>query len=104
MALDFMASNNQKKIDEKTPLFSLEKTDYDRLIGNAKPINQYPILSKIDDYYADTTILYGEIQPLIKELEKVVRTQNLQIESITHLIDFLKKSFGDGANIYVYCD
>ena len=50
MDLDFMSSNNQKKIDEKTPLFSLEKTDNDRLIENEKPINQYPIISKIDYY------------------------------------------------------
>ncbi|OCG19341.1 hypothetical protein A9G29_01580 [Gilliamella sp. Fer2-1] len=104
MALDFMASNNQKKIDGNTPVFSLEKSDYDKLFNNAKPLNQYPIIKKFDDYYADTTILYGEIQPLIKELESLIKTKKLQLESIIHFIDFLEKSFNNGLNVYIFCD
>jgi hypothetical protein len=104
MALDFMASNNQKKIDENTPIFSLGKPDHDLLFNNAIPLNQYPIIKKFDDYYADTTILYGEIQPLIKELESLIKTKKLQLESISSFIDFLEKSFNDGLNIYICCD
>ncbi|MFQ0993651.1 hypothetical protein ACGH6Q_01165 [Gilliamella sp. BG2] len=104
MALDFMASKNEKKIDESTPVFSFSKFDYDKLLNNAKPLSQYPIIKKIDDYYADTTILYGEIQPLIKELKSLIKTKKLHLETIIHFIDFLEKSFNDGLNIYVYCD
>lgn len=104
MALDFMASTNQKKINENTPVFSLKKSDHDKLFDNANPINQYPIIKKFGDYYADTTILYGEIQPLIKELESIIKRKKLQLQSITNFINFLEKSFNDGLNIYVYCD
>lgn len=104
MALDFIASNNQKKIDQNTPIFSLGESDYNKLFDNAKPLNKYPIIKKFDDYYADATILYGEIQPLIQELESIIKTQKLQLQAIIHLIDFLKQSFNDGLNIYIYCD
>ncbi|PIT13895.1 hypothetical protein [Snodgrassella alvi] len=104
MALDFIASNKQKKIDENTQVFSLEKSDYDKLFNDAKPLNQYPIIKKFDNYYADTTILYGEIQPLIKELESLIKIKKLHLGSIIHFIDFLEKSFNDGLNIYIYCD
>ncbi|MGL4387106.1 MAG: hypothetical protein ACRCR8_06220 [Snodgrassella alvi] len=104
MALDFIASSNQKEINEKSPIFSLEKSDFDELFDKAKPLNQYLIIKKFEDYYADTIILYGEIQPLIKELESLIKTKKLQLQSIIHFIDFLKQSFNNGFNIYTYCD
>lgn len=104
MALDFIASSNQKEIDENSPIFSLEKSDYDEFFNKAKPLNQYSIIKKLDDYYADTIILYGEIQPLIKELENLIKIKKFQPQSIIDFINFLKESFNDGLNVYINSD
>lgn len=104
MSLDFIASLNPKKINENTPVFSLVQSEHNKIFDCAKPLNKFPIIAKFYDYYSDTTILYGEIQPLIKELDTLIKSPKLQSPTVICLISFLKTAFDNELNIYVYCD
>ncbi|MEG0243770.1 MAG: hypothetical protein RR726_15150, partial [Pseudomonas sp.] len=65
MPLDFMAAENQKDINENTPVFCLSESTHGALMGASAPRKDFPKTHKFSDYYADTSILFGEILPLV---------------------------------------
>ena len=104
MPLDFMASESQKSINEKTSVFSLSENAHDILLSIAKPKKDFPKIHKFSDYYSDTSILFGEIKPLIIEIENAIKTGKPNSDELNNLIKFLNKTYDENLNLYIYCD
>ena len=104
MPLDFMAAENQKNIDETTSAFCLSESAHSILLDAATPRKEFPKTHKFSDYYSDTNILFGEIQPLIKEIETALKLKKIESTELNKLIKFLAESYKQHLNIFVYCD
>lgn len=104
MPLDFMASENQKSIDERTPVFSLSEATHRLLLNAATPRKAFQKIHKFSDYYSDTSILFGEAQPLILEIETAIKAKKITSLELNELIKFLDNAYKKKLNIYVYCD
>ena len=104
MPLDFIAADKQKNIDGKSACFSLSESAHQALLSASSPRNAYPKIQKFADYYADTSILFGEIQPLLLEIGAAARARNIVSGEIVALTAFLGSAYGDGLNIYIFAD
>ncbi|WP_455823287.1 hypothetical protein [Pseudomonas graminis] len=104
MPLDFMAAENQKDIDENTPVFCLNESTHGILLEASVPKKEFPKTHKFSDYYSDTSILFGEIQPLVVEIETAIKSKKIASSEIKELIKFLNSAYSKKLNIYIYCD
>ena len=104
MPLDFMAAENQKDIDENTPVFFWRESSHGALMGASAPRKDFPKTHKFSDYYADTSILFGEILPLVTEIEKATKLKNLNSSELKDLVKFLQSAYSKKLNVFIYCD
>lgn len=104
MPLDFMAAENQKDIDENTPVFCLGESTHGALMDASAPRKDFPKTHKFSDYYADTSILFGEILPLVTEIEKATKLKNLNSSELKDLVKFLQSAYSKKLNVFIYCD
>ncbi|WP_460132788.1 hypothetical protein [Pseudomonas sp. S1_E04] len=104
MPLDFMAAENQKDINEETPVFCLSESTHGALMDASAPRKDFPKTQKFSDYYADTSILFGEILPLVVEIEKAIKSKNINSVELKDLINFLQSAYRKKLNIFIYCD
>ncbi|MEN4945754.1 hypothetical protein [Pseudomonas proteolytica] len=105
MPLDFMAAENQKDIDENTPVFCLGESTHDALMDASVPRKNFPKTHKFSDYYADTSILFGEILPLVTEIETVIKSKKkLNSSDLKNLVKFLQSAYSKKLNVFIYCD
>ncbi|NMY99927.1 hypothetical protein HBO04_07345 [Pseudomonas proteolytica] len=104
MPLDFMAAENQKDIDENTPVFCLGESIHGALMDASAPRKDFPKTNKLSNYYADTSILFGEILPLVTEIEKAIKSKNLNSSDLKNLVKFLQSAYSKKLNVFIYCD
>lgn len=104
MPLDFMAAENQKDVNENTPVFCLSESTHDALMDASAPRKVFPKTHKFSVYYADTSILFGEILPLVTEIEKAIKSKNLNSNELKDLVKFLQSAYSKKLNIFIYCD
>lgn len=104
MPLDFMAAENQKDINENTPVFCLRESTHGALMDASAPRKNFPKTHKFSDYYADTSILFGEILPLVTEIEKAIKLKNLNSSELKDLVNFLQSAYSKKLNVFIYCD
>ncbi|WP_458723384.1 hypothetical protein [Pseudomonas brenneri] len=104
MPLDFIAAENQKDVNENTPIFCLSESIHGALMDASAPRKVFPKTHKFSDYYADTSILFGEILPLVTEIEKAIKSKNLNSSESKDLVKFLQSAYSKKLNIFIYCD
>lgn len=103
MPLDLVAAEHQKKIDGTRPVFSLEEGFHAELLASAIPGKDFPVVTKISDYYADNVILFGELEDFRKELFLIAGKSGGK-ERFSALLSFVDKAIAERDNLYVYAD
>lgn len=93
MPLDVFLANSQNEINSETFHFSINESELNDLVLQAKPIKNFPTINKISDYYSDCVLNGGEIKNLIFELNKMDKKNGF----INLFINFLEKSDNDRA-------
>lgn len=76
----------------------LDENKHRQIFEEAKPLSKFKSLNKIRDYYADNTVLLGEIRGLLEELNI------LGFDNDDEFYKFLKKSYDRKLNLYLFCD
>lgn len=104
MPLDFMAAENPKDVNENTPVFCLSESTHGAFIDASAPRKNLPKTHKFSDYYANTSILFGEILHLVTEIEKAIKSKNLNSNELKDLVKFLQSAYSKKLNILIYCD
>ncbi len=104
MALDFIATTNEKEINWSEPIYSLSEDVHKYILTLARPLSNFPMVRKIADYYVDATILFGEIKNFIMELEKLIQVSKTKSSDLLELIRFLETAWIKEQNVYVFCD
>lgn len=104
MPLDFLASEKKKDITGNCAFFSLSESAHHALMAVAEPKTQFRTIRKFADYYADTTIVLGEIGALLQEIDTLVKTGKIMSGEFQGLIDFLGSAGRDKLNIYIFAD
>lgn len=102
--MDFIAAKHQKNLDGTQSILSMKEDVHDRLLALAKPRNKFPALHKINDYYSDATILFGELNLLRDELNKILKTSAKKDKEIEEFLQFINSSIAEKNNIYVTAD
>ncbi|MGY2498326.1 hypothetical protein, partial [Klebsiella pneumoniae] len=93
-----------KDINENTPVFCLSESTHGALMGASAPRKDFPKTHKFSDYYAGTSILFGEILPLVTEIEKATKLKNLNSSELKDLVKFLQSAYSKKLNVFIYCD
>lgn len=104
MPLDFLASEKKNDICEKSAFFSLNESAHRALLESSIPRSKFRTIHKFADYYADTTILLGEIQPLLLEIDTLATAGKIVSSDFNGLVDFLNSAWRDKLNIYIFAD
>ena len=105
MPLDFIAAENQKDVNENTPIFCLSESIHGALMDASAPRKDFTKTHKFSDYYADTSILFGEILPLVTEIETVIKSKKkLNSSDLKNLVKFLQSAYSKKLNVFIYCD
>ncbi|QWP79114.1 hypothetical protein J5226_12310 [Lysobacter sp. K5869] len=103
MALDLIQARHESEIHVSRKCFALDERFHAQLLARARPGREYPLLLKLRDYYADTTLLLGELPRLLAELDGMTDqfTERTQIRAFSR---FVEQAIADGDNIYATAD
>jgi hypothetical protein len=104
MSLDLIAAKHQREIHKMAKSFPLEEDLHEWLLSFAKPKNEFPVLHQMDDYYADTIILLGELEQLKNEVVRAVSLSHMKDSRIAKLLAFIDTAISEGNNLYAMAD
>lgn len=104
MAMDLIAAEHQKKINGKQAIFSLEENVHSLLLELAVPKKKFPAIHKIDDYYSDTVLLFGELKLFRDELTTIMNKSPAKQECFAELLSFIEVTIAAKNNIYAMAD
>ena len=99
MSLDIYLIDHHRNISKSTLHFSLEESDYIKIFELANPIQKYPNIEKIKDYYSDKILNSSEVKEFVREVESLLSGKTKEFES---LINFLNQI--DDLKAYFYAD
>ena len=102
--MDLISAKHQKEIDGTQPVFQLEEDVHELLLVAAKPRKKFPVINKIDNYYADNVILFGELDSFKKELDLIANNDDCKQLNIKNLLIFIDKAIWGKNNLYVLAD
>lgn len=101
--MDLVAAKRKKDINGTQPIFSLEEDMHEKIMSLAIPKSKFLILHKLEDYYSDNTILFGELKILKNELNMIIK-KDIKAHALHELISFIEKAILDEDNIYIESD
>lgn len=103
MALDLIQARHQREIHVSRKSFAIDERFHAQLLARARPSGEYPLLLKLRDYYADATLVLGELPRLRAELERIADhfTERTQIRAFAR---FVEQAIADGDNLYATAD
>lgn len=103
MALDLIQARHEREIHASRRLFALDERLHAQLFARAQPRGAYPLLHKLRDYYADTTLLLGELPRLLEELTRIA-AQFTEPSQVHEFARFVEQAIADGDNLYATAD
>jgi hypothetical protein len=107
MALDIHLASSKAKAEQLHPSLSFDETIHNRIFRDQEKMKKnYPLLSRLSDYYNDAYYAIDEIEDVINEV-KIVMSKEKNTSSIKFLQQFLKicdLAINEGKNIYCFCD
>lgn len=103
MALDLIQARHEREIHASRKSFAIDERFHAQLLARAQPRRDYPLLHKLHDYYADTTLLLGELSRLSAELERVA-VQFTDPTQVREFSRFVAQAIADGDNLYATAD
>ncbi|ROU06953.1 hypothetical protein [Lysobacter enzymogenes] len=103
MALDLIQARHEREIHLSRKLFAIDEGFHAQLFARAPSQREYPLLHKLRDYYADATLLLGELPRLHAELERLTAqfTERTQVREFSR---FVAQAIADGDNLYATAD
>ncbi|ALN92413.1 hypothetical protein [Lysobacter gummosus] len=103
MALDLIQARHEREIHASRKLFAIDEMLHSQLLARAQPRGEYPLLHKLRDYYADSTLLLGELPRLQAELARIGAkfTDPTQVHEFSR---FVEQAIADGDNLYATAD
>ncbi|SDY32615.1 hypothetical protein SAMN04487939_101839 [Lysobacter sp. yr284] len=103
MALDLIQARHEREIHLSRKLFAIDESFHAQLFARAPSQREYPLLHKLRDYYADATLLLGELPRLQAELERISErfAERTQIRAFSR---FVGQAIADGDNLYASAD
>ena len=107
MALDFYANTHAKLIASSPDSlhFAMQDEFHTQLFAYIKNYPQFKnSFQKFRDYYADSVVLFAEIQPLIQALDVIILEQSLCKVELQQFRKFLNIAYQKNCNLYIYCD
>ncbi len=103
MSLDLVSAKNQKQIDGTQKIYSLDEELHENILSVAQPRKSFPVIHKMQDYYADSVFLLGELKALKLEISKI-KNQITNKTALTGLEKFIDIAIDDENNIYLTAD
>lgn len=108
MALDFHLAKTEKEAPYQKPFCSFEIQSHSLLFERVGlPDGQFPLLTRLRDYYQDARYSKEELDALVQELDriKVLFTENeTVVEQMDIIFSACKKAKREQLGIWVYCD
>ena len=107
MALDFYANTHAKLIASSPDSlhFAMQDEFHTQLFAYIKNYPQFKnSFHKFRDYYADSVVLFAEIQPLIQALDVIFLEQSRCQAELQQFRNFLNIAYQKSCNLYIYCD
>ncbi|KRA77169.1 hypothetical protein ASD78_06150 [Lysobacter sp. Root667] len=103
MALDLIQARHEREIHASRKCFAIDETLHAQLLARALPRGEYPLLQQMRDYYADTTLLFGQLRALHAELTRVADKFGDR-NQVLALSRFVEQAMADGDNLYATAD
>ncbi|ALN58868.1 hypothetical protein GLE_3524 [Lysobacter enzymogenes] len=103
MPLELIQARHQSAIHDSRKLFVVDERFHAQLFARAPSPNEYPLLHQLRDYYADATLLLGDLPRLHAELERLTAqfTERTQVREFSR---FVAQAIADGDNLYATAD
>ena len=103
MPLDFVAAKRKRMINGSEAMFSLEERLHEKILSLAVPRKEFPTVGKIADYYADATIVLGELKRFRNEI-LIIANASQDSELFSELLSFVEQTILAENNLYVQAD
>ena len=103
MALDLIQARHEREAPASRKSFAIEMPFHKQLMARALPHQEYPLLRRLHDYWADAEISSGELPDLHAELKRLEArfTDPAEIRGFSL---FVAQAIADGANLYAIAD
>jgi hypothetical protein len=103
MPLDLVAAKNKRDLNGTQRSISMAESLHDEIFSLANPAKKFPSLHKISDYYSDTTLGYGELEELKKEIISLLSNLSGKAQAL-EIIKFIDLCIEKKENIYAESD